>query len=317
VCLIATSLGACGESGTQEIVAKVGEHPITKAKFTHWLSVHDPSGGTATSTLSAKQRVLETLISAEWTLAQASKLGVSVSESEAGDQLSLLEYARQTGIGSNQLLSNEAALKRLLSDRKLTRADRVWLVKLNLLTTKVEHREHLLAEQQVTPAQIAKYYEMHRQRFVMPEERDYVFIPTFTRANSQKARREIEAGDDFFAVQKRISIDPPELSGLRHLKRGEGIPVFTARVFRARPHVLLGPTPLGQIWDIYEVRKIRPRHQESLAEVEAAIRRRLANRETGRVPAKLADVLARAWKARTSCSAGYVVSLCAGSARAG
>jgi hypothetical protein len=260
---------------------------------------------------------METLISAQWTLAEASKLGVSVSDKEAEQQLSVLDYAANTAQTSGQLFPREAELKKSLSARGLTHADRVWLMKLNLLGTKVEQKSRLLAEQAVTHAQIAKYYEAHRRQYVVGEERDYVFIPTFTRANSEKARREIEAGEDFFDVQKRVSIDPPELSGLRHLKRGEGDPVFTPRVFRARPHVLLGPTPLGQIWDIYEVRKITPRHQEPLASAESSIRRKLASRTLGRPPTRLAEALAVAWRTKTKCSAGYVVPQCGQRVRVG
>jgi hypothetical protein len=314
-----TSIGACGQGSSDKIVAKVGEHLIAEETFAHWLSVEESSPDTIDTAhdSGARRRVMESLISAEWIVAQASALGVSVSANEAEQQLSLLAFTGQTGPSGSQLLSNEVELRRLLANRSLTYGDRVWLVRLNLLSAKIRRRERLLAERQVTHAQVVRYFKVHRPQFVMPEVRDYVFIPTHTRSASLKARREIEAGDDFFSVQKRISIDPPELSGLRHLKRGEGDPVFTARVFRARPHVLLGPTPLAQIWDVYEVRKIRPRHQRSLTEVEASIKKQLATQGLERAPAKLADLLARTWKARTRCSAGYVVRLCGGKAQVG
>src|SRR5262245_46457613 len=97
VLLLAMGLSACGSGGSQEIVAKVDGRPITKATFAHWLSVQDASAGAKAQDTGLRRRVMESLISGQWTLAEASKLGVRISTEEAAQQLLTLDYAQRAG----------------------------------------------------------------------------------------------------------------------------------------------------------------------------------------------------------------------------
>jgi parvulin-like peptidyl-prolyl isomerase len=316
--LLALGLSACGGGGSEAIVAKVAGRPITKAQFTHWLSVQGGATASSSSPQDAglKRQVMETLISAQWTLAEASKLGVSVSDKEAEQQLSVLDYAANTAQTSGQLFPREAELKKSLSARGLTHADRVWLMKLNLLGTKVEQKSRLLAEQAVTHAQIAKYYEAHRGQFVVGEEREFMILQNM-RPVVVKAKREIEAGKSFLSVAKRVSIDQEAPEGVQRLKRGEEEPEFVAHIFAARPHVLVGPIKFGTYDYMFEITKITPTREQTLAQAEASIRRRLAGERLRRTSAELARARTKTWKGRTSCRPGYVVPLCVEYARAG
>src|SRR5690242_17944753 len=89
--LTAASLAACG-GGSDDVVARVGGSPITKASFDHWLSVQAATNGQTASAQSTpsealKRQVLDFLIPSQWTLGEAAELGVKVTDGEAQKQL--------------------------------------------------------------------------------------------------------------------------------------------------------------------------------------------------------------------------------------
>jgi hypothetical protein len=321
VLLLALCINACGDS-SKEIVARVAGRVVTKSSIEHWLAVQGGTGalallGHATlRTGGLKQHVLESLISAEWTVVEAEGLSVSVSNAEAAKQLSVLDYAGHAGFAGKQLLPAEAELRRSLSYKGLSHADRVWLVKLALLASAIVQKKRASAEREVIHAQIVKYYEEHRRRFIVRTTRDYLFVVTYTRPAALKARRELEAGKDFASVSRRRSIDPPQFYGVQHLRRGESLPELVEHVFAAKPHMLIGPSRLGSVYDVFEVTKIRPTRRRSLREVEGVIRHELVAVARLSNAARLAEARASTWKARTSCSASYIVPLCSESADA-
>jgi predicted small secreted protein len=309
VLLVSVVLSACGTRGSEDVVAKVGGRAITKKQFEHWLSVEGASGAPANG-VSPGKRAMQSLISAEWTRAQASELGVHVGNAEAEQQLSLLDYAGSAGLGGRGLFAHEAELKKEFASKALTHADRLSLVELNLLASKIEQKSRLLAERQITHAQLARYYEQNRRRFDLPEEREFTILQTHGKPAVLRAKREIEAGKGFLSVAKRVSIDSEAPDGVQRLKRGEEEPYFVARIFAAKLHVLTGPFKVVLDYYIFKLIRITPRRPRTLTEAEPMIRRLLVDQESGRALTELADARTSAWKARTSCDVGYVVPLC-------
>jgi predicted lipoprotein with Yx(FWY)xxD motif/parvulin-like peptidyl-prolyl isomerase len=310
---------ACGGRAPNDVVAQVGGRPITKERLDRWLSAQkNPGGGQPTRHAGSqgnrlRQRALEELISAEWAVAQASELGVSVSDREALDRLTQVEYARRQGI-DYQVFTKGAELGKALVSAGLSHADRVQLVKLSMLAARIEQKTNAQAEGQVTHAQITTYYEAHKRRFISPERRDLKIFLSYSEATTRRAKREIESGKDFVSVAKRASIEPELPDIVRHIRPGDEEPPFERHVFAARPHTLLGPIHQAVDYYIFEVTKITPPRQQTLSEVEAPIRRQLATEGPQSVSTSLAQASARRWKARTSCRRGYVVPSCAQSA---
>jgi predicted lipoprotein with Yx(FWY)xxD motif len=141
-------------------VARVGGHPITKAAFDHWLSIQVAANGQRVSkhmvpSVVLKQRVLGFLISSEWTAGEATELGVSVTGEEALKQLERFRYAQLYGLGYERF-PKEADLQKSLVGLGETRSDQLWLMKLNMLASRLEHRRSSRARRQIERRWIAR-----------------------------------------------------------------------------------------------------------------------------------------------------------------
>ncbi|HEY2142003.1 MAG TPA: peptidyl-prolyl cis-trans isomerase [Solirubrobacteraceae bacterium] len=304
---------ACG-GGSGDVVARIGGRPITKAIFDHWLSVPAAAdsqtvSSRATTDETLRQRVLDFLISSQWTIGEATELGVKVTDGEAQKQLERFKYVRLEGI-KYERFPNEAQLKRSLAGPGETRSDQVWLMKLNMLTARIEQERLAEARQQITHAQVTRYYEENKRRFLLPEQRDIEIILTYNEATTKKAKQEIESGKSFLRVAKRVSVDSEAPEGVQHLVRGEEEEEFINHVFAAKPHVLVGPVHQALDYYIFEVTKITQASRQTLARSEASIRQWLAVRQLRQMTTKLLAAFERKWTAKTSCRPGYVVAKC-------
>jgi predicted lipoprotein with Yx(FWY)xxD motif len=293
-------LAACGTGAHDPVAVRVGRAGISAGTVQHWMSVR--FGGVAGS----REQVLGFLISSQRTIGEAGELGVGASDTEAQKQLEVLRYDEQEGLG--YLPSpTEAALQRAVGGG-VTRADRVWLMRLSMLATRIEQKRLANAQQAVTHAQIARYYDGHREQFVVPERRDVVWIVTYSDATVRRAMREVHAGKNLLSLAERISLDPPTINGMELSTTLQ--PELAEHVFATRPHVLAGPFRQAENHYIFEVTGVTPARQQTLIEVEASIRNRLATQKQRQESATLAAASDRAWALRTSCAAGYVVPGC-------
>jgi hypothetical protein len=249
--------------------------------------------------------VLSFLISARWTVGEAAGLGVGVGDGAARKQLSLYDYEQREGVGVGRF-PMEGKLQKAFAGAPT--ADRVWLMKLSMLVAGIEHRRFADAKHQVTPADIAAYYEAHKSRYVSPERRDLVWIVTFDKKILSKALREVRSGKSLISVAERVSLDPPTITGLTLASAREK--AFARRVFAAKPHVLTGPLRQHQNVYAFEVTSVVPAHRWGERESAAAIRQELASRRLHDALFGSAATFAKVWTARTSCSARHIVLRC-------
>ncbi len=293
-------LSACGGGGSGDVVARVAGYPITKAALAHWMSVRF-AGNDRT-----KPGVLGFLISSQWTIGEAAELGVKVTDGEAQKQLERFKYVQLYRLGYERF-PKEAELQRLLASRGETFSDQLWLMKLNMLATRIEQKHFSEIRRQITHAQIAGYYGENRQRFFLPEGRDVEVIMTYNEAVAKKAKREVQSGKSFLSVVKRVSVYPDDPGGLPRWPKEKA---FHKHVFAAKPHVLTGPVNQALDYYVFEVTKITPAGRRTLAQSEASIGQRLAVRRQQQVSTKLLEASEQKWTARTSCRPGYVVLKC-------
>jgi len=304
--LLLGGLAGCGESGSGDPAARVGASPITKATVDHWVSVlagGETADRSSPQSRELQRRVLSFLISAQWTLGEAAKFGVTTSDRAAQAQLELLHYDQREGI-PYEGIPHEGEIPAFFA-KAHDHTDRLWLMRLAILTTRVQAREIAAAEHAITPAQVASYYDSHKSSFVLPERRDLRWIVTYSLRKLRRAVGEIRAGKDFIAVARRVSLDPPTISGMDLASAYEKD--FARHVFAAKPHVLVGPYRQSQNHYMLEVTKVMPSRQQTLAQTEPAIRRRLA---VTWVATGLRQASDRTWTARTSCRPGFVVRQC-------
>jgi foldase protein PrsA len=303
--LAGVAASGCGGSG--DVVVRVGGETLSMAELNHWMSVDAAvRGESAGSTAPLKRQVLGFLISARWLMGEARELGVRVSEGEATKQLELLRFD-QIESRPSQGLSHYAELRRLLLSKAVGSADRLWLMRLSMLTAQVEARYLSQAAREVPRAWAARYYAQHKPRYFQPQWRDLEILTSGDRALVVRAKREIEAGKPFLDVARAMpepDVEAP--GGLQHLVAGAEEREFEEVIFAAKPHVLTGPAKL-QFYYLFEVLDGRPAHQQTLAEAEGQIRRQLAPRQA---LATLLPSFEAKWIARTDCRPGYVVQGC-------
>lgn len=301
-----TALNACGGS-SGAIVAQVGSTGITESTVKHWATIIGSTDqATSGPHSSPTEQALELVVSAEWARKQANELGIEVTAEQAAQRLALFKYEQLEGVHSTPL-PGEGELRGYLASPRLTHADALWLVGNDMLRSSIEHTYLARTARRITAQQVATYYNQIKARLVVPERRDYEIIETYHEAPMLEASRELRAGRDFVEVARRLSIAPEGPGALRlDYTRGLGSKALDDAIFTARPHVLVGPLYVSTFY-IFKVLDVKPRHLQSLAEAEPALRRELARRGA----AALSRTYERMWAARTHCRGGYVASICA------
>src|SRR6185312_2005084 len=253
--------------------------------------------------LARRRALLSFLISSRWIFDEAADVGVRVTDDEARARLELLGYGRDEPLAHGQLAA-QRLLPTLLA-KAPSHADKLWLMKLAVLTSRLEARFLRQIERQITPAQIASYYRAHADRYVLPERRDVEWIVTYSDASLAKAIGEIRAGKSFLSVATRVSADDPTIEGMeRHPPLEKEL---AKHVFEATPRVLTGPCKQSANRYEFEVTRVIPARQKTLAQSAASIRTRLA---MGPAAATFATALQRTWVAKTSCRAEERVPGC-------
>jgi foldase protein PrsA len=250
------------------------------------------------------REVLGFLISAQWVIGEGNHLGLHVSDQEVHKQFTTLKNAE---------FPKAENFEKFLASSGQTVSDVLLRVKLNLLSTKIQQKI-VKSKGQITHAQIVKYYNENPSRFGAPEKRNIRVILTKTEAAAKKAREEIESGQSFASVAKRVSIEPISRSSggmIEGVTKGQEQKPLDEAIFSAtKVNVVGGPikTPFG--YYVYEVVKITPGSQQSLAASESAIREQLKSTHEQAALSKFVNEFKKKWVAETDCRAGYVVPNC-------
>jgi hypothetical protein len=295
----------CG-CGSDVPAATVGSDHIGERQVEHWAAIlAHGSRSSSDERATSEQDALGFLIRSAWVTAEARKLGVDTSPQEVNERLNLLRF-EQTHGAKLALSAQDAVLRRLLLARNTRPSEGEWLMRLNLLTTKVERDWLAQAARDVPQGDVAAYYAAHRSQFVEPAVSDIEIIGNIDPAKVLRAKREIEAGKPFLEVALHAGEDSEAPRGLQHLVRGTEEPPFERHIFGAKPHVLIGPIK-QELTYIFEVLHAKPDRHLTLAEAAAAIRRKLAPPRVARV---LRSTFEAAWAARTSCRPSHVVRGC-------
>lgn len=303
IAILLMTVAGCGSDSRN--VAEVGGAPITQAAVSHWLSVQRAGGGGKSSSSETAQ-VIGLLISGAWVQAAAKQAGVAVTDREATHQLELFTFESRNGIAYEPALDDED-LVRLLQIPAVPTAEKAWAMRTALLEVGVAQKRQREAEKRISAKEIASFYRSNQRLFFIQERRDLNIIESFSKPGIEQALREVKAGKSWRNVAERLSIDPAARDGIRvNFQRSNGSAPLDAAIFAAKPGVVMGPKKLLTYW-IFKVLRIKPAHEESLAQAEAAIRRHLATELASRV---LAPASARRLASETTCSSGALATQC-------
>jgi foldase protein PrsA len=253
---------------------------------------------------SLKQTTLGFLISANWLIGEANEQGVKVSDAEVTKAFNKIK---------GQQFPSEAQFQKFLSSTGYTVSDLLLRVKLDELSTKIQQKITKNAGKKPSQKEIQSYYEQHKSQYGQPEKRDILIVLTKTQAQAEKAKKEIESGKSFASVAKAHSIDPVSKAAggsLSGVVKGQEEKALSEAVFGAKINVLGGPvkTPFG--YYVYEVKKVTPGSQQSLASVQSTISQQLMAQSQQKALSEFVKNFRKTWTARTECRAGYSVQDC-------
>lgn len=335
-----------------DAVAVVDGKPISKSTFTHWFTIaaarkipppanqekavtpvvpqppaysaciqrlreHEaqgaqkPAGGDrsklksecAQDYLASKAEAMRFLINADWQIGEAERRHVAVSRKALE-----AEFLRQ----KKAELPKPGEFKALLIRTGQTVSDILLVLKVQRLEKALEARVTAAARPSPSNAEVHQYYATHEPKFGKPERRELNLIIAKTKAEAEKAKREVQQGAAFRAVGKRFT-EPPWLK-----KRGSVLEIFgyegqgqaTERFFEAKPQALTGPVKGPEGYDVFEVTKVLEPQPKPFAEVAARARADFIQEAESEALARYHWTLEKAWAARTSCRSGYIVEDC-------
>ncbi|HEV3035000.1 MAG TPA: peptidyl-prolyl cis-trans isomerase [Solirubrobacteraceae bacterium] len=289
VLISVAGLSACG--GTPSVVAvRVGAVTITRATVEHWMSVTAKERPLSPREL--RWRALDFLIASQWVIGEAAADGIEVSDGESERRL---EQEKR------ELFRNgEAGFQAFLRDTGQAVADVRLRLEVELAATKLR-RWVTRDRRKLSKAQIAAYYSRHRGRFGTAERRYYEIDNLPTEEAARKVRGEIEAGRSFASMTLRESLQRVAGAGAHEAEKA---------IFSAKPNILTGPVKVDQDYSLFEVTRIAPATQESLAQARTAIEAQLTAEQQKRTLAQFIRAWRRRWIPRTDCRPGFVVPKC-------
>jgi foldase protein PrsA len=349
--LASAVIAGCGsEDVPPNAVATVGDQAIRKTTFGHWLQVAAgqtaaQTGGQAnvgrppefTQCVAAKRKaaprpargqqaptddqlraeckreydglrdaVLNFLIAARWVEGEAADQGVRVSDREVQRAV---DQVRRTSF------PNQRDFDRYLRQSGLTMQDVRYQTRVEQLQNKLVEKI-TRGQDEITDAQVRRYYDENRSRFREPERRDVDVILTRTEARAQKAKEALDDGMSFRAAVRRFSQD-------ESTKRQNGRLPALARdggqlekrledaVFAARRGVVSGPVRTQFGFYVFRVAQVTPARTQSLEQARASIRQVLQQENQQRAVQRFIDAYRDKWTEKTNCGEGFVVGSCA------
>jgi foldase protein PrsA len=339
-------LSACGGIPGDAVV-QVGSMSITKTAFNHWLGIAASSssqspgqkpatpippdfkacvaqlqatapkpakGQPAPSTAqfkaqcqqeynSLRDQVLQFLISADWVLGESSDQGVSVTDKAVTTQFNTIKA---------QQFPKPGAFQAFLAQSGQTLSDLELRVKLDLLSTKLRDKV-TKGKSTVTPAAIATYFNANKTRFGQPERRDLRIILVKTQAQANAAKAQVQHGQSFASVAKKVSIDQATKAqggALLGVQRGQEEKALDDAIFTAKLHTLSGPVKTQFGFYVFQVQKDTPATQQTLAQATPTIKQQLLATQQQTALDSFVKSFQKKWTGKTDCRTGYVVMDC-------
>ena len=242
--------------------------PSKSGKHAASLSSSELKAQCATRYEDLKQQALQSIISSEWIVGEASDSGLPISESEVEHQLAQTVKSQ---------FKSQAEFRRYLKKSGQTVKQLLLSIKAEIASTRILAR---LNSEATTSAALAKYYEENKLRFRVPERRDIELFRGKTPAIARQVMAKVKAGRDFSTIAKPISLYE-EGSPLED--RTPGVLISAASnsvdkaIFAAKVGAFQGPFKVDGLYLVFKLKKITPRDQKSLAEVESLLKPRLVS----------------------------------------
>ena len=343
--VIAVGIAGCGSGVPGDAVVNVAGNPISTQAFNHWMYVaaksqaaqspgspvivpNDPPNfptcvaqaradvaalaKASTKTVRSecqqaftalKAQVLDFLIKAYWYQADAAKLGVKVSDATVQSQFNAAK--------KSQFGSNASGFNTFLSQTGQTVDDVLFRFRVNAILQKLIAKHSTT----VTQAEIQSYYNKHLSQFGTQATRNMKIVLASSAANAAAAKKALSSGQSWATVVKKYSTDPTTkktggvLNGVT--KQQEETALADAS-FSAPVNVLMGPVK-GQFgYYVFQVTKITPSTQQTLAQATSLIKQQLSSQSQTSAQTAVDNKAKKDWLSQTTCVAAYAMADCKG-----
>jgi foldase protein PrsA len=339
--VLALGVAGCGSAIPGNSVAEVAGNPITLDAWKHWMVIvakftaqqnpgepvvvaNDPPNFTScvntikpfeTKTTTTKQlrsicnqlsqsyssQVMGFLITSYWDQAEAAREHINISDSQLHQQFNKeLKSAFPT----------QAQLQAFLSQTSQTEQDLYFRFRVQEIQSKLLAKHNTT----VTQAQIASYYANHKSLFGTPESRDIRIVLTNNKSQAQAAQAALKSGKSWDAVAKQYSIDSSTKNKgglLSNVTQGSQDTALDTAAFAASVNKLEGPVQ-GQFgYYVFEVTKITPGTQQTLAQATPEIRQTLTTQLQNSAQSAVENAAQKHFKSQTQCRSPYTMSDCA------
>jgi foldase protein PrsA len=345
----ATAIAACGGGIPGGAVARVGDASISKAAFTHWLTVANastvgaapgapkpplPDPPNYTNCIAYRVRTaakppkgqpnptpaqFKTQCAAQYGQLRDQVMQFLISadwlQGEARDQgikVKDSEVTQRFNQIKAQQFPQASAFQQFLQSSGMTIQDLLFRVRLDLLSTKIRTKI-TNGKDKISQAQISNYYNQNKSRFALSERRDLRLVLTKTKAEADKVKALLSSGQNFKTVAKKYSIDQASKAQggtLLGVVRGQQEKALDAAVFAAPLRSLQGPVKTQFGYYVFRVQKITPPSQQTLQQATPTIKQLLASQGQQGALTNFVKGFNKRWKGRTKCRAGFVVQSC-------
>jgi foldase protein PrsA len=296
----AISIGCGGVPGSA--VATVDGESIDRQLYDRWLA-NATKASKGADKQALRSQVMQQLISYQWLEAEAEDRGIAVAE---GDVRKAFDQQRKASF------PKDAGYRRFLSTSGQTEADLLLRVRAELLSNRI--REQVTKElAPVSDKQIADYYDQNKPRFANPERRNLRVVLTRRKADAERARSALGGGAEWSAVAEEYSIDRATRTRggrMADVTSGRQADDFDKAVFGAERGELTGPVKTAVGYYVFEVTKVTPGGQQTLAQATPAIKSLLAAETQQKAIDSFLDEFRTKWKSKTECSDDYRTNDC-------
>jgi foldase protein PrsA len=343
-------VAGCGDSVPSNGVAKVGDTTITKASFNHWLeaaakqqaqgqpgdadqqaaAVPDPPNFTKciaakarqplpkgaqkppTSQLKSqckqaydglKQQTMQFLISAEWLEQESKARGVKVTD---------VQVRKTFEDQKKQAFPKPADYQKFLKTSGRTEEDLLFQVRLSVLTNQLQAKV-TESKGKVSQDEISDYYNKNKKRFAQPESRDLLVVLTKKEDKAKEALGELKKGTAWKDVVKKYSVDTASKAQggkLPGVTKGTQEKAFDAAIFGAKKGETEGPVKTQFGYYVFEVTKITPAAQQTLAQATETIRNLLKSQEQQKALNDFVKDFQKRYRDKTNCAKGFTTTQC-------
>jgi foldase protein PrsA len=345
---VAAIAAGCGGGSSASIpgnaIATVDGNSVSKQEFSHWLGIVARSSGTQNATVpdppnytkcvaakrkstpkpgkgqpkvtdaqlktqcqteynSLRDQVVGLLVTYRWVQGEAKDRKVTVSDAD-------VQKSFQTQ--KKQSFPKEADYQKFLKQSGQTQQDILLRVKIDLLFSKIRDQV-IKGKDKVSDAQVQSFYNKNKSRFSTPETRDLQIVLTKNQAQANKAKQAIQKGQPWAKVAKQYSIDQASKAQggkLANQAKGSLEKSLDAAVFSAKKGALTGPVKTQFGYYVFQVTKITPASQQTLAQTKETIKNLLKSQNQQKALNDFVTQFRKDYQKKTKCAKAYIIPDC-------